>query len=134
MVTVQPANDLDLAAFGGSYQQRLGIERADAANPLGSLLRAGVPLAFGSDRMQALEPWDAVRSAAAHHATRNRMSREDALTAATLGGRVAARQPHVGPLRPGHRADLAVFEEDGGRCVMTVVAGSVVHGSALVHA
>lgn len=63
------------------------------------------------------------------------MTVPDALLAATLGGRTAARQPNVGPLRPGHRADLAAFEpgpdgEVGGRCVLTVVAGVVVHGLA----
>lgn len=132
VVTVQPANDLDLAAFGGSYEQRLGVDRARAANPFGMLQRAGVPLAFGSDNMQALEPWAAIRSSVEHHDADGRMTQPDALRAATLGGRIAARQPNVGPLRPGHRADLAVFEGEGGRCILTVVAGSIVHGISMV--
>lgn len=132
VVTVQPANDLGLAASGGAYQQRLGSERAGAANPLGALHRAGVPLAFGSDNVHALDPWAAVRAAATHHDAANRMDVGDALMAATLGGRVAARQPNVGPLRAGHRADLAVFDGEGGRCLLTVVAGTVAHGLDLV--
>ncbi|CAN5401252.1 amidohydrolase [soil metagenome] len=133
VVTAQPANDLDLAAFGGSYEQRLGPVRARAANPLGALHRAGVPLAFGSDKLEALDPWASVHSAVTHHDAANRMSGDDALWAATIGGRVAARQPNVGPLRIGHRADLAVFDGEGGRCLLTIVAGTVVHGMALVH-
>jgi predicted amidohydrolase YtcJ len=132
IVTVQPASDLELGARGGSYQQRLGPDRARAANPLGSLRRAGVPLAFGSDNLTALDPWSAVRAATDHHDVDGRMDRLDALQAATIGGRVAARQPNVGPLRPGHRADLAVFDEEGGKCLLTVVAGSIVHGASLV--
>ncbi|WP_370324732.1 amidohydrolase [Euzebya sp.] len=135
VVTAQPANDLDLATVGGTYERRLGADRARAANPLGVLQRAGVPLAFGSDDVQALDPWATVRSAASHPEEGMRMDATAALRAATLGGRLAARQPMVGAIRAGNRADLAAFEGTPaapGQCVLTTVAGRVVHGLGLL--
>lgn len=146
VVTVQPANDLELAALGGAYEQRLGRDRASAANPLGVLSRAGVPIAFGSDDTQALDPWSAVDSAVAHMQEGSSMRRLSALRAATIGGRFAARQPNVGVIRPGNRADIAVFTDGPTSqqtvaagpstlhptCILTMVAGSVVHGAALL--
>jgi predicted amidohydrolase YtcJ len=130
VVTVQPASDLELAALGGSYEQRLGTERARAANPLGALVRAGVPLAFGNDAAHALEPWRGVESASHHAHPSSSMEADAALRAATIGGRVAARQPNVGRIGVGQRADLAAFEGEGStrRCVLTVVAGAITHG------
>jgi predicted amidohydrolase YtcJ len=135
VVSVQPSVDLDLAALGGSYEQRLGPDRARAANPLGMLADAGVPLAFGADDVHSLDPWTAIRAATDHVHHEHRLAADVALAAATLGGRTAARQPNVGRLVPGHRADLAAFEDDpvrGRRCVLTLVAGSVAHGVGLV--
>ncbi|MGI9016679.1 MAG: amidohydrolase [Euzebya sp.] len=151
VVTVQPANDL--AVLGGSYEQRLGRDRALAANPLGVLSRSGVPLAFGCDDVGALDPWAAIEASTTHLQATSSMSARAALRAATIGGRTAARQPTVGALRAGNRADLAVFEgvwaldqptlesgwtrpapvtADEVRCILTTVAGTIVHGAALL--
>jgi predicted amidohydrolase YtcJ len=135
VVTAQPAGDLVLARAGGPYEQRLGAARARLANPLGLLDRAGVTLAFGSDGIAAIDPWAAVAAAEAHPDPAQRVDAGTALRAATLGGRAAARQRTVGPLRAGHRADLAAFEQraDGGRrCALTMVAGEVTHGAEVL--
>ncbi len=136
IVVVQPANDLDLASLGGSYEQRLGASRARAANPVGLLSRSDVPIAFGSDDLAALEPWEGVRAASSQPNADSSMDPAAALRAATLGGRVAARQPNVGRIGVGQRADLAAFEVDvdgtPGRCVLTVVAGRITHGVGLL--
>lgn len=47
--SVQPAFDALWGGEEGMYAQRLGVERARTLNPFAALLRAGVPLAFGSD-------------------------------------------------------------------------------------
>ena len=136
VVTAQPATDLDLGQTGGGYEQRLGPTRARAANPLGLLDRAGVRMAFGADDVEAFDPWTWVSAATSHH-PESRMTPERALWAATVGGRAAARQSSVGALRAGNRADLAGFEAQGsgpGKCVMTMVAGTVVHGAGLLDA
>ncbi|MEE8603679.1 amidohydrolase [Euzebya tangerina] len=135
VVTAQPVSDLGLGRSGGSYERRLGAGRARAANPLGLLSRAGVQMAFGADDIGAFDPWAWVRAAGAHHEPDSRMTWDQALQAATIGGRAAARQGSVGALRPGNRADLAAFEAQGegpGKCVLTMVAGTVVHGAALL--
>lgn len=135
VVTAQPSNERALEVQGGAYDQRLGVDRARAANPLGALSNAGVRLAFGCDDGDALFPWKAVQAATTDHDDAGTMSMTAALKAATVGGRVAARQPTVGPLRMGNRADLAVFDgapDDPGRCVLTTVAGTIVHGVDLL--
>ncbi len=134
VVTVHPSNDLDLTVLGGSYEQRLGPDRARVANPLGALAQAGVPLAFGSDDAHALDPWTGILSAISQLQI-DPMDPMAALRAATLGGRVAARQPNVGRIGVGQRADLAAFDGspgEQGACVMTVVAGTVTHGIGLM--
>ncbi|EFL30785.1 amidohydrolase 3 [Streptomyces viridochromogenes DSM 40736] len=56
--SVQPAFDALWGGEDGMYAQRLGAERARALNPFAALLRAGVPLAFGSDSpVTPLDPW-----------------------------------------------------------------------------
>ncbi|CAN5785349.1 amidohydrolase [soil metagenome] len=135
VVTAQPTNEQQLGMSGGAYDQRLGADRARTANPLGALSRAGVRLAFGCDDGGSLLPWSAIEAATHDHHEAGSMDRMAALKAATIGGRAAARQPTVGAIRTGHRADLAVFEggpEAPGRCVMTTVAGTIVHGANLL--
>ncbi|MGW0556482.1 amidohydrolase [Streptomyces sp. NPDC002926] len=111
--SVQPAFD---AAWGGSegmYAQRLGAERARTLNPYAALLRAGVPLAFGSDSpVTPLDPWGTLRAAAFHRTPEHRISARAAFTAHTRGGWRAIGRDDAGVLVPGAPADYAVWRTE----------------------
>jgi predicted amidohydrolase YtcJ len=86
-----------------------------------------------------MDPWGAVHAAETHTSPEHAISRLEAVSSSTLGGRNAARQERfVGVIRAGMRADLAVWEDDpfraddprDSRCVLTVHAGRVTHGEA----
>ncbi|WP_405802665.1 amidohydrolase [Streptomyces halstedii] len=109
-VSVQPAFD---AAWGGPdamYARRLGAERAATLNPYAALLRAGVPLAFGSDSpVTPLDPWGTIRAAAFHRTLEHRVSVRAGFTAHTRGGWRAVGRDDAGVLVPGAPADYAVW-------------------------
>ncbi|MBV7673683.1 amidohydrolase [Streptomyces halstedii] len=108
--SVQPAFD---AAWGGPdamYARRLGAERAATLNPYAALLRAGVPLAFGSDSpVTPLDPWGTIRAAAFHRTPEHRVSVRAGFTAHTRGGWRAVGRDDAGVLVPGAPADYAVW-------------------------
>ncbi|MEU1853288.1 amidohydrolase [Streptomyces sp. NPDC019990] len=108
--SVQPAFDALWGGEDGMYAQRLGVERARALNPFAGLLRAGVPLAFGSDSpVTPLGPWGTVRAAAFHRTPEHRVSVRAAFTAHTRGGWRAVGRDDAGVLVPGAPADYAVW-------------------------
>ncbi|EST21339.1 amidohydrolase [Streptomyces roseochromogenus] len=108
--SVQPAFDALWGGEDGMYAQRLGAERARTLNPYAALLRAGVPLAFGSDSpVTPLDPWGTVRAAAFHHTPEHRVSVRAAFTAHTRGGWRAVGRDDAGVLVPGAPADYAVW-------------------------
>ncbi|WP_326843608.1 amidohydrolase [Streptomyces sp. NBC_01558] len=108
--SVQPAFDALWGGEDGMYAQRLGAERARTLNPFASLLRAGVPLAFGSDSpVTPLDPWGTVRAAAFHRTLEHRVSVRAAFTAHTRGGWRAVGRDDAGVLVPGAPADYAVW-------------------------
>ncbi|UUN25734.1 amidohydrolase [Streptomyces sp. FIT100] len=108
--SVQPAFDAAWGGDTGMYAQRLGIERARTLNPYAALLRAGVPLAFGSDSpVTPLDPWGTVRAAAFHRTPEHRISVRAAFTAHTRGGWRAVGRDDAGVLVPGAPADYAVW-------------------------
>ncbi|MFE6285468.1 amidohydrolase [Streptomyces sp. NPDC057877] len=108
--SVQPAFDALWGGEDGMYAQRLGAERARTLNPFAALLRAGVPLAFGSDSpVTPLDPWGTVRAAAFHHTPEHRISVRAAFTAHTRGGWRAIGRDDAGVLVPGAPADYAVW-------------------------
>ncbi|WP_210592002.1 amidohydrolase [Streptomyces sp. GESEQ-35] len=111
--SVQPAFDALWGGEEGMYAQRLGIERARLLNPFAALLRAGVPLAFGSDSpVTPLDPWGTVRAAAFHRTPEHRVSVRAAFTAHTRGGWRAVGRDDAGVLVPGAPADYAVWRTD----------------------
>ncbi|GGW51168.1 amidohydrolase [Streptomyces lucensis JCM 4490] len=111
--SVQPAFDALWGGADGMYAQRLGAERARTLNPFAALLRAGVPLAFGSDSpVTPLDPWGTVRAAAFHHTPEHRISVRAAFTAHTRGGWRAVGRDDAGVLVPGAPADYAVWRTD----------------------
>ncbi|MEV4329988.1 amidohydrolase [Streptomyces sp. NPDC049597] len=108
--SVQPAFDAAWGGETGMYAQRLGAERARTLNPYAALLRAGVPLAFGSDSpVTPLDPWGTVRAAAFHRTPEHRVSARAAFTAHTRGGWRAVGRDDAGVLVPGAPADYAVW-------------------------
>ncbi|RKN44754.1 amidohydrolase [Streptomyces hoynatensis] len=108
--SVQPAFDAAWGGADGMYARRLGAERARALNPFAALLRAGVPLAFGSDApVTPLDPWGTVRAAAFHRTPAHRVSVRAAFTAHTRGGWRALGRDDAGVLAPGAPADYAVW-------------------------
>ncbi|MGW1750861.1 amidohydrolase [Streptomyces sp. NPDC002092] len=111
--SVQPAFDALWGGEDGMYAQRLGADRARTLNPFAALLRAGVPLAFGSDSpVTPLDPWGTVRAAAFHRTPEHRISVRAAFTAHTRGGWRAIGRDDAGLLVPGAPADYAVWRTD----------------------
>lgn len=112
--SVQPAFDAAWGGEGGMYARRLGAERARTLNPYAALLRAGVPLAFGSDSpVTPLDPWGTVRAAAFHRTPEHRISVRAGFTAHTRGGWRAVGRDDAGTLVPGAPADYAVWRTGG---------------------
>ncbi|MFC1416065.1 amidohydrolase [Streptacidiphilus cavernicola] len=108
--SVQPAFDAAWGGPDGMYAARLGADRAAAMNPFAAMVRAGVPLAFGSDApVTALDPWGAVRAAAFHRTPGHRISVRAAFTAHTRGGWRALGRDDAGVLVPGAPASYAVW-------------------------
>ncbi|MEU9480052.1 amidohydrolase [Streptomyces sp. NPDC048191] len=113
IASVQPAFDALWGGEDGMYARRLGAERARTLNPFAALLRAGVPLAFGSDSpVTPLDPWGTVRAAAFHRTPEHRVSVRAAFTAHTRGGWRAVGRDDAGVLVPGAPADYAVWRTD----------------------
>jgi predicted amidohydrolase YtcJ len=108
--SVQPAFDAAWGGPDGMYVRRLGAERAATLNPYAALLRAGVPLALGSDSpVTPLDPWGTLRAAAFHRTAEHRVSVRAAFAAHTRGGWRALGQDGAGVLTPGAVADYAVW-------------------------
>ncbi|WP_059008398.1 amidohydrolase [Streptomyces specialis] len=108
--SVQPAFDAAWGGTDGMYAERLGARRARALNPFAAWLRAGVPLAFGSDApVTPLDPWGTVRAAAFHRTEEHRISVRAAFTAHTRGGWRAIGRDDAGVLVPGAPADYALW-------------------------
>jgi predicted amidohydrolase YtcJ len=139
VVSVQPAFEARWGGLEGMYGARLGPERVAWTNPYRALADRGVGIAFGSDaNVTPMDPWSTVHAAEHRAFPEHEVSRLEAVSMSTLGGRSAARQDRfVGVVRAGMRADLAAFEGDpyaaddprGARCVLTLVHGRTAHGS-----
>lgn len=138
VASVQPAFEAMWGARDGMYATRLG-RRAAWTNPYRGLADRGVTLAFGSDsNVTPMDPWGAIHAAEYREHGEHALDRPEAVAAATVGGRRAARQEReVGVLAAGMRADLAAWEGDpfraadprGARCVLTVHRGRRTYGA-----
>jgi predicted amidohydrolase YtcJ len=148
--SVQPAFD---AAWGGPdelYVQRVG-GRATTMNPFASMLRAGVPVAFGTDApVTPVAGWQMVRDAVHHSRPDERMDVASAFACATVGGHVATGDDDGGTLTAGAAATFAVWEVERDLldpttglprfgpgdplpdCAATVVDGDAAHGYGLL--
>lgn len=98
---------------GGLYEQRFGWERARGLNPFRSILRAGIPLAFGSDCMP-MGPIFGIRSATTHPLESERLTFVEALHAYTLAAaRAGGIDRLTGSMEPGKDADIVLLSADG---------------------
>ena len=123
VASVQPAFDAAWGGTAGMYADRLGVERALAANPFADLADVGVALALGSDApVTPLDPWGGVHAAVDHRTPGSGLRPFDAFDAATHGGWYAARAEHPeGPLAVGAEAHLALWATD--QTLSAVLAG-----------
>lgn len=97
---------------GDVYETRLGAERAAANNPFRKILRARIPLCFGSDGMP-YGPLFGIHWAVNGFFGDQRLSSEEAIRAATAGGAHAAfEEREKGTLEPGKLADFIVLRGD----------------------
>ncbi len=111
VASVQPVFDELWGGETGMYAERLGAERAGRLNPFADMASAGVALALGSDApVTPLGPWAAVRAAAFHTNSSQRLSVRAAFSAHTRGGWRAAGRDDVGVLAPGAPATYAVWD------------------------
>jgi predicted amidohydrolase YtcJ len=110
VASVQPAFQSTWGDPGGMYEQRLGQERAAAMNPWATFVSSGMVMAFGSDApVTPLGPWAAVRDAAAHQESTQRISPRAAFSAHTRAGWRAIGSDG-GVLEPGSPAHLVVWD------------------------
>ena len=113
VASMQPAFDAWWGGPGELYEQRLGTGRARTMNPLGTLHRAGVRLALGTDSpVTPIAGWATVRAAVQHWRPRERLSPAVAFDAASRGAHWAGRVVRAGTIAAGSRADLAVWDVD----------------------
>ncbi len=114
IASVQPAFDAVWGPPGELYEQRLGPARSAGMNPFGTMHRAGVALAFGTDApVTPVAGWAMVQAAVQHSRAEERLSASAAFSAATRGGHRAARQPEAGTLTVGQPASVAVWDCSG---------------------
>ncbi len=102
-------------------------------NPFRSLLDRGLEVGAGSDSpITAIDPLVGIAAFERHHDPAQRLSREQAIRAYTIGSaRLAHLEDKKGALEPGSHADFAAFERDpmqaqsldGLRPILTVSLG-----------
>jgi predicted amidohydrolase YtcJ len=147
VASMQPAFDAAWGRPGELYAQRLGPNRAQAMNRFGTLERAGVPLAFGTDApVTPLAGWATVQAAVQHWQPRERLSISSAFDAATKGAHWAAFADNAGTVQLGAAASLAVWDVEAGSlegeaplpalrdgalptCAATIAAGELIYRS-----
>src|SRR2546426_1723361 len=97
---------------GDVYESRLGEERSAKNNPYRKILRAGIPLCFGSDGMP-YGPLFGIHWAVNGFFEDQRISTEDAIRAATAGGAYASfSENETGTLEAGKVADFVILRGD----------------------
>lgn len=133
--------------FGDSYISVLGEERGMASYPIGSWMRLGLKPSTGSDSpVCSPDPFPNLHAMITRQTGKGtvmdaseRLNREEALQAYTEYGAWSQKAEGVkGRLVSGQWADIAVFDNDlleasadtilsGTRCLLTLLAGRVVH-------
>ena len=112
--------------FTLELEPSLGPARAAAAQPLQSLLDAGIQLAFGSDAIQPSPFVDLFFAVVHPFHPAEALTMEEAVTAYTRGSAVAEFQEwQKGSIKPGYLADLAVLSQDIFTVAPTAVPSTV---------
>lgn len=110
IASVQPGFEAVWGGDAGMYARRLGPQRAAGVNPLGSMSRAGIPLALGSDSpVLPMGGWRAVSEAMSHRDPTEQLSMRAAFSAHTRGA-WRAIGVDAGALTPGAPAHLAFWD------------------------
>jgi predicted amidohydrolase YtcJ len=134
LLAVQPSALVDFE----KDRRLLGEERARRAYPLGSVLKAGIPLSFGSDvpGESKFNPLELIHMAV-NRESGERISARDALSAYTRGSAYAEfMEAEKGTLMPDKLADITVLSENPIGCppdrirhirtIMTLTGGKIV--------
>jgi predicted amidohydrolase YtcJ len=124
-------------------EDRIGMDRAEGSYAWATLLRAGVPVAFGSDfPVEPESPFFGLHAAITREnrdsipeggwRSEERVTREEALRGFTLGAAYAEyTESRKGSIEPGKLADFVVIDRD----VMTInaerIAGTMVHATVI---
>lgn len=105
-----------LLRFGHTYQAQLGEARASHLMRTRSVLDAGIPLSFNSDRpITGGDPWDGIRIAVSRtgFAPHERCTMAEAFRAYTVeGSRVNGDGDAYGALMPGSYGEFNLFDEN----------------------
>lgn len=97
---------------GGTYETRLGVDRARHNSPFRRISGHRIPMCFGSDGMP-YGPLHGIHWAVNGFFPDQRVSVEDAVRAYTAGGAYAAFEERgKGTLAPGRLADFVVLRDD----------------------
>lgn len=97
---------------GGTYETRLGAERARGNSPFRRIQEGRIPLAFGSDGMP-YGPLHGIHWAVNGFFEEQRIPLEDAIRAYTAGGAYAAFEEGLkGTLAAGRLADFVILRDD----------------------
>ena len=128
--------------FPEIFVQRYSAERVAWMQPMKSILKAGIPLAIGSDG--ATNPFVNILAASIHPTNpKEAITREEAVAAYTTGAAFAEfKEKEKGQLAVGMLADLAVLSADvftappaemeGIKSVLTMLGGRIVHETGAV--
>jgi len=99
---------------GELYEKALGKERGLGSNPFKSIIKEGIPLAFGSDAMPP-GPLYGIKGAIAHPLERERLTLKEAIAAYTRGGAMFSFEDDLkGEIKKGMFADLVIID---GECL-----------------
>jgi predicted amidohydrolase YtcJ len=142
IVVVQNPNHF---AIGDLYKAQLGEARASNAQPLRSLIDAGIPIAFGSDSIGGMgNPFVDLMFAVLHpYRQSEAISMEEAVIAYTRGAAYAEfKEDAKGTLEADRVADFAVLSQDifsipadalpGTKSVLTVVGGEITYDAGVL--
>lgn len=135
IASMQP-NFMQWSGPGGLYESRLGVEWRRTNNRHRTVLEAGIPLAFGSDKMP-FGPLYGIHHAVNGPHEEQRLSVEAAVRAYTQGSAYAEfAEDRKGTLEPGMLADAVVLDRDPFdhpdsiddiEVEMTIIGGEVVY-------